>query len=434
MKRRVALFLSLLLFCAVFTGCSGQPQASSVPESSPASESPSSLSATPEPAQLPVLSLCVDVAGAESRDVRSFLERVPGFERDFRVEYDLLSNDPAERENQLTRVRTEIMAGKGPDVFISYIPPVEIPGGALFHYPEKAMLNRVFLPLDDYIAKAQYMNMDKLLPAVMEAGKSEEGQMLLPLSFNLVTYLIDPAQNPLPPEFPTSWEEMAESENPLLVYAAGGQLYTWLLGQLADFKTEELNYTEEELLDVAKKVIAVQEKISSDGFLSQVNTDAIAVGYGDGIVYHKLDDSAPVYTAIPPYNLQGGLTASVTAFAAINRNTQNPDTAFLLLDVLLSKQTQQNANLYASMDGMPTHMDLGQSGDKARSLDGFWYMNEGNYQNYLEMRDKINVAKFRTPLDDCLDRIQFRSVQEDAPIEKIVHEEYTTMQMMLAES
>ena len=101
---------------------------------------------------------------------------------------------------------------------------------------------------------------------------------------------------------------------------------------------------------------------------------------------------------------------------------------------MLFRSTQQNANLYASMDGMPTHMDLGQSGDKARSLDGFWYMNDGNYQNYLEMRDKINVVKFRTPLDDCLDRIQFRSVQEDTPIEKIVHEEYTTMQMMLAES
>lgn len=83
---------------------------------------------------------------------------------------------------------------------------------------------------------------------------------------------------------------------------------------------------------------------------------------------------------------------------------------------------------------MPTHMDLGKSSDMAKSPGGFWYMNEGNYQNYLEMRDKINVVKFRTPLDDCLDHIQFRSVQEDTPLEKIVHEEYATMRMMLGES
>ena len=430
MKRRVALFLSLLLFCAVFTGCGGQPQSSSVPESSPARESSSSLSATPEPAQLPVLSLCVDVAGAESRDVRSFLERVPGFERDFRVEYDLLSNDPAEREAQLTRVRTEIMAGKGPDVFISYIPPVEIPGGALFHYPEKAMLNRVFLPLDDYIAKAQYMKMDELLPVVMEAGKSEEGQMLLPLSFNLATFLVDTSQYSLPEELPASWEEMSASENPVLSFTTIMQTYSPLFGQLADFEAEELKYAEEEMLEVVQRKVELQKKLDSGELTDKINADRA----GADAELEKLDDSAPVYTAIPPYNLQGGATASVTTFAAINRNTQNPDTAFLLLDVLLSKQTQQNANLYASMDGMPTHMDLGQSGDKARSLDGFWYMNDGNYQNYLEMRDKINVVKFRTPLDDCLDRIQFRSVQEDTPIEKIVHEEYTTMQMMLAES
>lgn len=141
-----------------------------------------------------------------------------------------------------------------------------------------------------------------------------------------------------------------------------------------------------------------------------------------------------MYTAIPPYNLQGGVTASVTTFAAINRNTQNPETAFLLLDVLLSKETQQNAGLYGSMEGMPSHMDLGQSSEKAKSSEGVWYMSEGNYKNYLELRDKINVVKFRTPLDNCLDNIQTRSVLEDTPIERIVHEEYTTMKMMLEES
>lgn len=175
MKRYFAFFLSILLLCGAFAGCSGDSQPSSSLESSSSSASDSSVTPAPEPVELPALSLCVDISSAEFRDVRSFLEGVPGFGREFNVEYELLSNDQSERGNQITRIRTEIMAGKGPDVFICYTPLFESAGDFLFRYPGKSMLNRIFLPLDDYIAEAQYMKMDELLPAVMEAGKSKEG-------------------------------------------------------------------------------------------------------------------------------------------------------------------------------------------------------------------------------------------------------------------
>lgn len=423
MKRIICIILNITLFCSLLVSCSSQPSNSF------------ELSSAVAYSDLPQINLCVDLNNAESRYVRSFLERIPGFDQEFHVSFDLLSLDQTERDQQLTRIRTEIMAGKGPDVFICYVPQVEGFGDFLFRYPMKSMLNRIFLPLDDYIAQAQYMDMDKLLPVVMEAGKCRGEQMLLPLSFSLDTLLFDPAQYTLSKEIPSSWEEMIDSGDPMLTYAAAWQRYTNLLGNLADFETEELYYTEEEMLAIAQKKAAAQKKVNDNNCISGVDLESTARGYGGyRIMYDKLDDSVPVYTAIPPYNVQGGLTASVTTFAAINRNTQNPDTAFLLLDVLLSKQTQQNTELYACMDGMPTHMDLGQTSDKAKSIGGFWYMNEGNYQNYLELRDKINVVKFRTPLDDCLDKIQFRSVLENTPIEKIVHEEYATMKMMLAES
>ena len=420
MKKLMSILGSVALVCLVLTNCSSQP-----------SDFDNALVST----ERPKIVLCVDINPSGPKDAREFLDRLPGCGREFDVELELLSEDQAKRSAQITRVRTEIMAGKGPDVFICYISPKESMGESLFRYPEKSMLNRVFLPLDEYIAKAQYMKMDELLPVVMEAGKGKEGQMVLPLSYELNVMLVDTAQYTLSQELPSSWEEMLTSQDPILAYAASSQQYSHILGYLADFEAEELNFTEEELLAWAQQKTLMRSRLEESNFRNGDCLEAVVWGYGNPKLYDaRLDDSAPVYTAIPPYNLQGGVTASVTTFAAINRNTQNPDTAFLLLDVLLSKQTQQNSEIYSWLLGMPTHMDLGKSSDMAKSPGGFWYMNEGNYQNYLEMRDKINVVKFRTPLDDCLDHIQFRSVQEDTPLEKIVQEEYATMRMMLGES
>lgn len=93
------------------------------------------------------------------------------------------SENYALRDNELTRVRTEIMAGEGPDVFITTCQPEYV--DPVFKYPDQVMSRRTFLPLDDYIKNAQFMEWEKLTPVVMEAGKTGEGQMALPLTYSL---------------------------------------------------------------------------------------------------------------------------------------------------------------------------------------------------------------------------------------------------------
>ena len=107
------------------------------------------------------------------------------------IYYDYRSERKSEnaslRHSELTRVRTEIMAGKGPDVFIAAcdnhanLEREE----ALFKYPEQTLDRRMFLPLDKYIENAQFMEWDKLQPAVMAAGKNEDGQQLLLLTYSM---------------------------------------------------------------------------------------------------------------------------------------------------------------------------------------------------------------------------------------------------------
>ena len=43
------------------------------------------------------------------------------------------------------------------------------------------MKNHLSLPLDNYIENAKYMGWDKFLPVVMDAGRNDEGQQIIPL-------------------------------------------------------------------------------------------------------------------------------------------------------------------------------------------------------------------------------------------------------------
>ena len=85
-----------------------------------------------------------------------------------------------ERDAYMTALRTEIMAGKGPDVFVtlsgygSHWDDASLSKlcreDSLFQFPKQAMERNMFLPLDDYIEKARFMEWDKLTTIIMETG------------------------------------------------------------------------------------------------------------------------------------------------------------------------------------------------------------------------------------------------------------------------
>ena len=146
----------------------------------------------------------------------------------------------------------------------------------------------------------------------------------------------------------------------------------------------------------------------------------------------KLDDSSPNYIMIPMYNVDGGVTANITSFAAINRNTTYPELSFRMLDCLLSKDVQSRSSIYGNVMGTPVHMELAQKGQHAQTIfGGTWYMNEWNFAQFSSLRDQVNEVKFYTELDELLIRM---SEEENKPLDKVVHDCYTKMQMLLAES
>ena len=415
----VSLFLAVLLI-----SCDSKNQDDPTP-------SQPNQSGQTDKSSLPRLSVLVDLPSAGSGSVDDFFSYVPGNGKSFLIITETLPPEGQERSAALTRIRTEILAGKGPDVFICtcWVPVFGEEG--LFKFPNQAMENRIFLPLDDYISGAKYMEWDRLLPVVMEAGKGQEGQMLLPLAYRFDVFLLDRDRFSSSVEFPATWDELAESGDKLARSLAGYVTPYDMMGELADYDKDVPAFSEDELFEYMKKVLDHLKKVQSESIVP------IFLNFSDSKF------NGPDYTMdllkgrefdfFSTYNKDGGITADITAFAGINRNSAHPDEAFTVLDFLLNRDVQKGFTIYSAMHSLPTHMDLYSNKYPAHGQ----AMSEEHFESFSKLRDQINVAKFYTPLEGAMLGItaefDFKNGTEDE-LRKIVHKHYMEMSMMLAES
>lgn len=402
--------------------------------------------------------------------MKIFLSRVADLGGPEDIEIEVLPESGVEREAKLTRLRTEIMAGEGPDIFIMACDTGTSSDGVdvLFPIPEKAMESGLFLTLDEYIENAQFMEWDKLTPAVMEAGRNEYGQQILPLTytFPVTFYYQSEVSHEVSKE--ATWEDMLADESKVLTSAAAWihtteeeyGLYTlqsWekhylecILGDLANYEEEKLLFTEKELLQRTEEILDLRKQYLNGEYteytvVSSCFQDALTIGFNDVDAFWSFDrfngmTRTEVFTMIPLYSDDGGVTANIMYYAAISCNTKRPEDAFFILDVLMEKTTQQRSEIYKwfSIDeGVPMHEDLLQEEYPTRYM-GEWYLSDNNYAELCEIRDNITSAHFQGGLDLVLDKMfeeYYYAVIEDQAKskEEIVSNAYREMEIMLRE-
>lgn len=423
MKKLIYATLIAVFLAAALISCGSKNQVNS--NSNPAKQSDQS--------DLPRVSVFIDLPSANSGSIQDFFAYVPGNGKDFLIITETIPPEGQERDAALSRIRTEILAGEGFDVFLCtcWAPGRREDEVGLFMFPDQAMENQIFLPLDDYISGAKHMEWDRLMPAVMEAGKGKAGQMLLPLAYEFDVFLLDKDRFSSTIEFPATWDELAESGDKLARSLAGyGTLYD-MMGELADYGKDVPAFSEEELFDYTKRFLDHFKRVQPEAIVP------VFVNFSDGKFNgpdHQLDLlNGREFDFFSSYNRKGGITADITAFAGINRNSAHPDEAFTVLDFLLSRDVQKNFAIYSAMHSLPTHMDLYSNQCPAHGQ----AMNEAHFQSFCALRDQINVAKFYTPLEGAMlgitARYDFKNGTEE-DLKMIVHKQYMEMSMMLAES
>ncbi len=434
----------LVLACVWLAACqTGKTEPEAGGSSQPGPESSEAASGAEAEPEKPVeITLLLDYvydspSGISKKEKEELFGGIPGYGETFTVDVQHLPfMDNAEgRKGQIERIRMEMMQDKGPDIVITrnYATPpgVELGFSDLFPIPQSAMKQRLFLPLDDYIANAQYMEWDKLLPQVMEAGKDGEGrQVILPLVYSFSVSLFDRESAMAQQTLPMTRSQMLESEDPGMqrIASDGWRVFADALYGFVDYEKEELGFTEQEALDLAKQLKTAREQSAlaeCPGLVESASSSDLL--FGLGLLGAK---DSPDYVWVPSYHRDGGVTAYIPVYAAINRSTQHPDQCFAILDWLLSKESQRTAG-WTSL-GFPVHMDLGLHG---QSVNG-WFLNDWNFEQFASARDQIDQTAYLGPLYTEMLELNDKVLQaeSDAELDKLVHEAYTRMQMILAES
>lgn len=438
----MALLLAAALLCAVFSACqSGGSESSRTGPDVQSGEV--SDTAGDESAEKPTLTVLCDFAERNpGGDIRESLMGIAGM-GDYELKMEYVPTQEPDRSNFITRAGVELMSGKGADVFIvdcfmgNLLNTSE---GCMFPYPEKAMKNKFFLPLDSYMENAQLTDFDKLLPAVMEAGRNDEGQQILPITYVMTAATCLKEAYDLPEPLPKTREEMLSSGDPLLDFMASPLRENLLmsLGKPADFIEEELSFTEDELFDLAMEYYESGQTRKAGGYDNISSENGVMFWVGGVLCSYNFETQSTedevILVAGP--NKTGGVTAGISSYGAVNRNTEHPDMAFSVLDKILSHKDQQTNEMYYTLQGMPVDMEVGDSDN--RFMWNSWYMNDWNFEQYCNARDRIDSVKFYTPLDREAENTLIPACQDEGATEdsirKAVHSCYTTMQMMLAES
>ena len=336
-----------------------------------------------------------------------------------------IPSDKVSAEIKIQELRTEIMAGKGPDLFIMasnepyfYHDDYNAEIHMLFPNPEKAMYSDIFLPLDDYLKNAEFIQTEYCNQVVLQAGQTEEGQLLLPIIYEYLACIFPDYESEGFTKFPDSWEEIASGKS--MQAALRSQTKYGLpqaFGKLADFKNETILVSEEDLLKEVKRARSEQKTWN--------NVNAFQVDMYDFLT--TLGTSNKTHSFYPIPNVDGGVTACISVYAGINRNTKVADEAFFLLDTFC-EMTYSN-NTFSTRGIFIEQNELLQ-------IDYRWTLGlqEEDIRSFLEMNEMITTARFYSDWDTKLGDLYWGHWTKDAPTaEEAVNELYNDMLMQVKE-
>lgn len=363
-----------------------------------------------------------------------------------------LKKDPLERQSQLTQLRTEIMAGKGPDIFM--LPTWDVTGAygengealpekePLFREVESAMRNGTFLPLDDMIAESEHLNIEDHIEVIMNAGCTEEGQVLLPMYF---TYYLAPLEASGVDDTVKnidSFDELAECENELLLNSLGNapNWTSFVFADLFDPDTDKLIITEDELTSTLKKIVETRREGSTENISYDMRWD----NFDDIYLYSINSAGEDAYIFAMP-NTSGGITAQITAYTAINRNCAHPEEAFKVIELFFDEEMQTKGKIQSKEDNkLYTFVDAIQFGAYEGVKTSKAIFEEDNLYNKWEefqsIHARINSVRFSSEIDCMLnskwsyffDKI-YSDEAEQIDFDAVAAELYSDWKMMVAE-
>ena len=308
-----------------------------------------------------------------NRLTQELIEEYQETHENVKFELEILPTDETEREFRLKTLRTEMMSGKGPDIFLMPTNTQYIRQELLVKDVAQSMRSGIFADISQFYDADTELRTGELQPAVMASGTVGDARYVLPLYYNIDTILIDKgvfAQYGIPEEeitgsFDDLYKTILEKNDPTLARSANMYLSwgTRPFSQLVDYESGEVIITPEEIADHFRlfqqwaKLQSTAERPLEGPFESPVYTTRFAL---DGNFWQIEGDSmeiSPLINAIqsfvitegnnlgevvayPLRSSDGSLSAEVTYWGAIGAGCEYVDIAYDFLRQFLSEEVQ----------------------------------------------------------------------------------------------
>lgn len=375
MKRFLSLLVSLAVLCLMCASCKSE-------EKNPVS----TVKREHDPNTLWVVSEhslgAYKGRGVYDSRVYSALTRVVAFYQSShpgsKVDLQMIPAEGSEREVVLQSLRTQIMSGDGPDVFL--LPSGAVFGGmgedgvdGLFRDVEVCMRNGNFADLSDYYDADEELNKEELQQEIMDAGCYDGKRYVLPIRWDMPAVCVNQAKlekagldvslfskGALP-----AIDAVLETGDLDLIFDANflPGCALCLFPNLLDYESGEVLLTQEEMEDFFKKRKAIADSPWPDSFVpggtamltsllnySQNENGEFALS-GRG-AYFMMDLTECIdmvgmakaqgvdMSVLPLPATDGSTVAEITYFGAVNAGSDKTEAAYHFLRCLLMPDVQ----------------------------------------------------------------------------------------------
>lgn len=331
-----------------------------------------------------------------------------------KITIEVFSKDERKRENQLQKMRTKIMAGEGPDVYImdiqnelTDISDEKVP---LFANVNKTIESGVFETLTSYMEADSYWKEQPMGDAFLRAGQMDEQQYVLPLSCD---YYVLAGINVDEPNLGDnimewlSYINVTDDDNIKNGCSMLAMQSARLFQPAIDYQNKSVTIEKEkwisymaELLVPYRKAWYVMDKTGERGYCAWAIRQVM-----DDMQGFKNEEAEKYNFCKSIPGLEGECKASVRTWGAVGKNSEYKQEAYDFLMLFLNNKVTKDeyAGTYyngvdecVGVDGIPTQVEALEQYMERKKI------SKEQQELILSSFEQINVVYFPTEVENLV--------------------------------
>ena len=349
------------------------------------------------------------------------------YNENVKFEVTYLPKEPMQRESMCKRLQTELMSGKGKDIYLMSEWSREFENATgLFGDPNKLMYNGVLADMTEWTKKDK--SFQECFQPVMEAGQADGKQYLLPITFRVPMLMREERGTDFTEETLKPLVKLIDEKSELLQEIAPYMFIfskEWI-GNCIDYEKQKVTVSEKEIEKVLRYEVEKNKK-GVDG-----SKEKFVAYLGD---FRKdVEKEHTLYQYIPMITLDGKPMAKIYNYIAIGRNCKEKERAYqfarlfwqkdfaegtgIKIDVQDDSSYRSGGNVIYEMLGVPVCKTAWEEWALNMAVPGTEQQENTPEQiedihRYLRAASQVQTARFISDFDITGNEVQTLFIDED---------------------